>query len=146
MINYIPRAGTKAYAAVQWFQQNSGQQLTSAELAGLIGCGVNKLPALLASAETAELLAKRRVGHGYVWRLGALQIASLESAPIDETDAPAAADSFNFALWNDGELAINGAQATDSGIILNVKQTAALVAMLTNMPGYLEYLGQQHCP
>jgi hypothetical protein len=38
---------------------------------------------------------------------------------------------------------INGAQASDTGVTLTTQQTASLVAHLTNMPAYLDYLGNQ---
>ncbi len=151
MKDYTPRAGTHAYAALQYFQQNSDQELTSESLAGLLGIDIKDISALLHHVEGNQLLAKRKVGHSYLWRLGERRIDDL--ALLDPVDADADADGraqedgdadpFSFALWQDGELVINGAMQTAHGIQITVQQTAQLVAYLTSTAAYVEYLGQQ---
>jgi hypothetical protein len=148
MKEYTPRAGTNAYAALQYFQTNSDQELSSQQLAGLVGVDAKKIPALMSNIERSQLLAKRKLGNGYVWSLGERRIDDLPALEVDEeTDqAESQEGTFSFALWNDGELVINGAMETEHGIQLTVQQAAKLVAYLTKLPDYLEYLGQQKSP
>jgi hypothetical protein len=147
MSDYTPRAGTKAYAALQYFQQNSDQELSTQQLAGLLGIDVKAVPALIGKAEATQLLTKRKLGNGYVWALGERKIDDLALLPPDdaaeEATGKAEDDVFSFALWHDGELMINGAAQTEHGIQLTVQQTARLVAYLTSTAAYVEYLGQQ---
>jgi hypothetical protein len=150
MSDYTPRPGSKAYAALCYFQQNSEQALSTQQLAGLLGFDAKKIPALLHQVEASHLLTKRKQGNGYVWCLGERKIDDLALLePADAADAAEAieqdgeADPFSFALWQDGELVINGAMETESGIQLTVQQTAKLVAYITKLPDYLEYLGAQ---
>ncbi len=151
MSDYIPRTGSKAHIAVTYFQKNSDQQMSLAQLAGLMGVHVTQVSSLLNRAERAHLLSKRIVGNSLFWTLGARKIPYLDlpnSSDADtdrppETDDDQVESEFTFALWNDGELHINGAQATDGGVLLNTKQTAELVAYLTSTADYVEYLGRQ---
>ena len=147
MKDYTPRAGTHAYAALQYFQQNSDQELTSQSLAGLLGIDIKDISALLRHVEGKQLLSKRKLGHSYLWRLGERRIDDLALPEPVRADTQAQEEDepspFSFALWQDGELMINGATQTDSGIVLNVQQTAQLVAYLTSTAAYVEYLGQQ---
>lgn len=143
--DYIPGSYTKAYLAVQYFQQNPELELSTKQLAELTSIDPKSVPALLKDAEQTNLLAKRKLGNGFVWSLGTRQIAELEiledAAPADDAPGAAADDDFSFALWQDGELMVNGARTTDTGFVLNVQQTAKLVAYLTSTADYMEYLG-----
>jgi hypothetical protein len=145
MKEYTPRPGTSAYAALQYFQAHSDEELSSQQLAALVGVDVKKIPALISNMERSQLLAKRKMGNGYVWSLGARRIDALPEPEVSEAtdDAEVQDDAFSFALWNDGELMINGAMQTETGIQLTVQQTAQLVAYLTSTAAYVEYLGQQ---
>jgi hypothetical protein len=143
MKTYLPRPGTAAYRAIQYFQQNPGEGLATAQLANLLGIDAKKIPALLGKLEIAGNLAKRKLGNGFVWQLGETamdELPLLDDLPATD-DAEGEPSAFSFALWQDGELMINGAQATETGITLTTQQTASLVAYLTNMPAYLDYLG-----
>jgi hypothetical protein len=155
---YKPRPGTHAYAAIQYFQQNPDEEIATHTLADLLGVHPSKIPGLLHKAEHANCLAKSKLGNGYIWRMGSNVLDELtyaDTATDAATDTPAEGTSaaiegddstFSFALWHDGELMINGALQTETGIQLSVQQTASLVAYLTNMPGYLEYLGGHMAP
>jgi hypothetical protein len=150
MSDYTPRPGSKAYTALCYFQQNIEQALSSQQLAGLLGIDAKKIPSLLHQVEATHLLAKRKQGNGYVWCLGERKIDDLALLEPADAAAPALEDAetapFGFALWQDGELMINGAAQTEAGIMLDVKQTAQLVAYLTSTAAYVEYLGAKQAP
>lgn len=150
MKEYVPRAGSAAHYAVRYFQESPDEELSSNQLAQMLEVSQAKLPGLLQKAERSQLLRKRKLSNGFVWGLGERVIDALVApdAPADTDDAgdADAEGDFAFALWQDGELVINGAMQTEHGIQLTVQQTAQLVAYLTSTAAYVEYLGAKQAP
>jgi hypothetical protein len=146
---YIPRAGSLAAQAIKLFQADEALVLTTEELAEQLATVPKNINGNILKTVDAGYLSRSKDGKTYRWALGEVPVVLDEddgAAPSPLRGSAVLDDDFSFALWQDGELMVNGARATETGIVLSVQQTAQLVAYLTSTADYIEYLGQKAAP
>ncbi len=69
-VSYYPETGTGPFAAVELLRQSPGQEISSADLAKVMGCEIKNVSGSLARAVDAGLLIKRRDGRACFYSFG----------------------------------------------------------------------------
>lgn len=91
------------------------------------------------------LMHFQRAGKGGLWHLGSADDADGYKyiSHAEEFGGEAGEDEFLVSLFSDGEVAISGAQMTETGIVLSIEQVARLFKFFDHTAGYIKALGQE---
>ena len=143
---YKPQNGSVAQRAIAYFDANPDAQLSSEQLAVVLGSPRVSITTSMRPVCAAGLICSERVGFKYVWSKPQTAAQDDGGACSEAAQDAAAEPVFIVGIYSDGDISITGARAIEDGIMLDRAQAARLVKVVMHTHGYFEALGLETLP
>ncbi len=141
---YIPISGSPAAKAIACFKKSPGKELSSGDLAKIMGVKTNAVASTLGRAIRAGAVSIRRIGRVGYYSLGCQTSSKVHLNRFNTATAQDVAEQpFSIALYSTGELLICGAAVNRGVATLSAAQAAELHKYLLHTGSLIEQLQSQ---